>query len=328
MNGVGRPEGQPPSPRTVFRGPAAVESQALLTIHTQPRAAPTSVHDRWERDEGGVSGSLGRPDGLGAKLLLYGAVAGRPQYCAGNAALLVGYFGQGLMNSAYLHLLEVLGTRGGALPVVGVMATTALQMVMVGSSLTYANHRRDNEDMRLYRQADASASPYSLCMSLLRCGVVDAIEGGIYLGVAIGFGFSVVSPDVVLATGIVAKAVEACNMSVAQGFWNCLKVHWDDPRSRMRHRMISRTIVGIETVTQALAFNVASIGGYLLGSRLIADPERRLGACVVPLMAAGLCIACLSKIPFWTLRHTGERTDLACPDNSRRNSSVEPQSNF
>lgn len=195
------------------------------------------------------------------KLTIYGKEFFSNEYGPANAAVLLGIAGLGMTNGGYMVLLKNLGEEGSSLPVFGFMGLTALSMILSGVSKTYTSHQRDNQDLVLIDHfQDTTAADY--CKYLVRCGYATAATNASLLVGTAAYTKGMVSSESLLALSIIAKSVEACLKGVELGYWNCIKTHLGDEQSLQYQRSLNRTIVGLESITQAVAFNVVTVGTY------------------------------------------------------------------
>lgn len=195
------------------------------------------------------------------KLAVYGRELRNDAYGPANASILLGIAGLGITNGSYMVLLKNLGEEGSSLPVFGFMGLTALSMILSGASKTYTSHQRDNQDLVFDGDIqDITGSQY--CQYLVRCGMATAATNAALLVGTVGYARGNVSSESLLGLGIVAKSVEACLKGIELGYWGCIKTHLGDHLSLQYQRSLNRTIVGMETITQAVAYNAATAATY------------------------------------------------------------------
>ena len=242
------------------------------------------------------------------KMQVYGREALSKDYGAANAAILGGMAGLGIANGGYMVLLKTLGAKGSSLPVVGFMALTAFSMILSGASKTYTSHQRDNQDLFLAGHAEDDITAAQYCKYFVRCNFATASANAVLWAAAAGYAAKLLSANTVLAISVVSKSAEACLKGVELGYWNCIKTHLGDSDSQRYQRDLNRTIVGIESITQAVAFNAATIGSYV--ATVGSGEEAAMMSKAMASLAVGSAVILLSASYFVHLEKTLDRQTL------------------
>jgi hypothetical protein len=197
------------------------------------------------------------------KMRVYAQECVDPSYGVANAAILAGMVGMGVANGGYMILLRLLGRQGSSLPVVGFMTLTAFSMILSGASKTFTSHQRDNQDIGLLGPYRDQVTGPQYCRFFFRCGLATTGTNLALLAGTALYARKQIDANALLAVSVVAKSVEACLKGVELGYWNCIKTHLGDADTQRVQRELNRTIVGIETITQAIAFNAATMATYV-----------------------------------------------------------------
>ena len=91
-------------------------------------------------------------------------------------------------------------------------------------------------------------------------------------------------------------------MGIAQGSWDCLKMYLGGLEAHLRQRRLSRTIVGIEAISQGVVYNLAAFS-YYLGVRRHAPP-RQVSRSVLAAVSigAGVVVSAAGRAGIWRRR--------------------------
>ena len=155
------------------------------------------------------------------------------------------------------------------------------------------------------------------CYELARWNAAVTGQNVVLLAGTYGFLQGKVGANVLLGLSALTKSTEACLVRAEEGCWHCIKPHLGDAQDQRDQMALSRTIVGIESIGIAVAYNAVTIGIYAFFSAAIHDAAHILMLTLVSLAVGGL-VALLPAAYFWQRGHAFAR----CTSLSARDSDV------